>query len=1422
MALSRRTRRRLILLGLIVVVIAGGAFAAKGVLEWRRSRAIEEARATGFAAYSDGDHAAALESLGPLLRQFSDDLELVRAVAFSRVRLEEPDGGHLARAAVLLQRVVELDPSDVEAHRELLSIYPRLGFLRETLDTSDAILEAMPGDAEAMEARVRVLAALGRWSEASEVSASLVAADPDSERWKQLQISTALAGGAPVEEVIELAAQWPKSTFADGLDDLVLAALLAISGEVDGANNLIDAAVARGAGSGDRLAAMLSILADLGREADADALIRTFASKGDPGDAAFAVIASDWSLGAGRTDFVEELFEAAPENSQARAEYLIPLSLMTMGWQGADRDRWMEAIKRSSPVRVEAARAREAILAFDAVVAAGDRTAIEKATAAARRGDATVPELLATSMIAGSIGDSAGAKRFALAAEKSRNTLLGGMLLADSHARQGELVEAIGVSVSLLERYPSRVDPAVVLVTLWASAGTLPSDLLTRVRRQTGAGNALAFAERIVEVVGMIPVVASAYVEAAIEQRRPDLLEDAIVSLVTAEPPPVDAMLRVHGRILDLAPNLAASLRSRLAEVAAADPRVLALSIDPSQVGAELVVRLREVLPLEDADPTVREDAWLAAMSRIGSLTEPEFRDLAGEALAACPDSVALVGRILVDPRSWGDSGFARRIVDRSGELRGTDSVEYVLAEATWVLQHDADDVEARGVSIAKMNEQWLADPGSFTVGATLLRLLIADSKSDPQSAIRLGRQLIASRPDALELYPIVVSLMQSQGMLADAERLLLEFEARDRDGTISARQRAAVNYQQGNLEELVRSLAKLSARSGDAADAISLGMAAEATGDLASAERAYREALQDKRTAAEALVRLGAVLRRMGRLEDFERTLQAEGGVLTDLQREISLAELQFSGGDQRGAMARLAAAAERNPEEVPAWSALARACLVVGDAKSAGDAAIRGLRLDADSQELQSVAMTAAIQDGSWADTAVLGGGSGGTLPPVLVEGVRVLRAARTSDGRLAPDAPLLRSSRELCSRFGDSINAWRVAAALHQAAGQLADAKSIADAAARRFPDAADPVEWQIVAASGLGNLELASSLCIEWRRRSFPDVRRVDEAHAAIELARKRPDAALPLLARHRDLIIRDATARPGPYRALIASLMMTGAVRDAAELDRANLSASEASRATWAQIATMAPYPQGLEAMSILEAASPSDPFGRAQMIGRWIAFHERHPNGRGLDRARSLLPRSVSVPKDFDSRIAVIAKSDIERVAGDPAAARASLQSVINSYPRDIQERAKTVGSLSGPAQQELFREIEPLLYARNNLAMLLVEMDVSLDEALALVEQCVEIIPGNPDLRDTEAQVLMKLGRLSEAEQSSVMAIRAYPQNTSVLLTGVEILAASGRVEDAKQLMQRIRDIVAQEPWPSRQVEDRLRRVASAIDSQP
>jgi tetratricopeptide (TPR) repeat protein len=220
------------------------------------------------------------------------------------------------------------------------------------------------------------------------------------------------------------------------------------------------------------------------------------------------------------------------------------------------------------------------------------------------------------------------------------------------------------------------------------------------------------------------------------------------------------------------------------------------------------------------------------------------------------------------------------------------------------------------------------------------------------------------------------------------------------------------------------------------------------------------------------------------------------------------------------------------------------------------------------------------------------------------------------------------------------------------------------------------------------------------------------------------------------------------------------------------------------------------------------------------MIGRWVAFHARHPEGRAIDRARALLPRNLGEPRDYDSRIAIVARADIERALGDVAAAVRSLRSVLDSFSPDVQSRAAAIGTLTGQAQQDLFREIEPLLYARNNLSMLLLEQGTSLDEALGLVEQCLAIIPGSPELRDTHAQVLLKLGRVSEAEQSSVFAIQRLPTNASVILTGCEILLASGRVEDSRLLVQRVREILAREPWPSREVEDRLRRVASQIDS--
>ncbi len=1419
MAWSRRARRRVLLIVMILVVLTGGVIGAREVLQWQRARAFEQARNEGMAAFARGDHPASLATLGPLISRNPNDLEVVRAVAISRLNIEEEDDSHLPRAVVLFQRVVELDPQDLEARRELLRIYPRLGFMRESLDMADVILEANPDDPEALEARVQILMALGRWAEAADISARLVQQNPDSSRWKQLQISTALASGLEPSEAVELTKSWPRGRFDDGLDELVVAALLALKGESEESSRIANLGVARGAANGARLENMLSILSDLGLASEAERLIRDFAERIGVEDEVFTRIAAGWGFASGRSDFLIDLVEGSTDAGAARAELVAPLALLSIDLDPKTRGRWLRELEQSSPGRSEASRSRAAILAASDVVRSRDRKVFAELRSAAEAQNSTVMEKIAAARAALSIGDVVLTNRLAEAAESQERTFLGSLVLMEGKAQLGNMPEAIDHVLESIVRYPGRLEFALALVIMWCDGRPLPADLEERIVETTGDSDPLKLAERIVEAGGINAATAIPLAAAAIDQRRPDILDDVVVAMLAADPPQTTVMLNLRRRIEPLSPVLAERLLARLREASPEDPRVIAISVGTSGSDEERLRSLRDALPLDASEPSVRREAWLTLVGETQGMDGSLFRRVANEAVQEFPGDVVLLNRILFDQRTWEDRDLTRRVIDLGKQLRGEDSVEHMLAEANWLLTFDRDNGPARIEAIAKLNTELLSNPASYSIGATLLRLMIADSATDPQSAIRLGRRLLADRPDAIELYPIVIDLMQSQGSIADADRLLREFEAIDRDGLVSSRQRALSSFRQGNLEELVRDLSRVTDRSGRGNDSLALGRERAAVGDLAGAEQAYRAAMTDDAVKAEAVLRLGLVLQRMGRTEESKSMLSAVGGELSQLQTSLALAEIRVAEGDAKGAAADLQQAAATLGGDPLYWRGLAVTKIAAGDRGGAVDAAVEGLRLDPQSEDLLSIAISVAFEEPSVIDRAAATMASG-TTPAVLQESIRILRSARNESGRLSPDPDDLRMAKELCSRFGDAQAAWRLATGLHQAAGRSSEALALASAAARRFPDSPDPLQWQVFAASSLGDLDKASAMCAEWRRLRFPDVRPVDEAQAALELARNRPEAALVLLSRHRDLIAAEASTRPGPYRALLASMIMSGQVREAARMEQANLAGSEASAATWAEIASMAPYESGLEAMAILEANTPAEAGQRSRMIGRWLSFHARHPDGRGLERARSLLPRNLSVSSDYESRIFTVALADVERSSGEFEKANRNLRSVIESFPSNTQERAKTIGALSGQQQQQLFREIEPLLYARNNLAMLLVEQDTDLEDALSLVRDCLEILPGSPELRDTEAQVLLRLGRLSEAEQSSVFAIRSLPLSTPVLLTGAEILLASGRVEDSKLLVQRIREILAREPWPSQEVEDRLRRVGMNIES--
>jgi len=191
----------------------------------------------------------------------------------------------------------------------------------------------------------------------------------------------------------------------------------------------------------------------------------------------------------------------------------------------------------------------------------------------------------------------------------------------------------------------------------------------------------------------------------------------------------------------------------------------------------------------------------------------------------------------------------------------------------------------------------------------------------------------------------------------------------------------------------------------------------------------------------------------------------------------------------------------------------------------------------------------------------------------------------------------------------------------------------------------------------------------------------------------------------------------------------------------------------------------------------------------------------------------------VPPPRDRQSRLQNLAKADIARASGDVRTQLDTLRGIIDSYEDG------TMDEIAGlPADRRASRlfEVEPLLFAMNNLAMALLEQRRDLEEAERLVATCLDVLPGQPDLRDTHAQILMKLGRMSEAERSSAIALQGDIDNPAILATAAEILGSTGRFEEARLVLQRMRDAMRSDPWPDRELEARVDGVEAMVSNGP
>ncbi|HVX83194.1 MAG TPA: tetratricopeptide repeat protein [Phycisphaerae bacterium] len=175
-------KKRLILVGAIVVVLGGGAGAAVMVrLQMIRHR-FAQTRERGLAEYQRGESGRAMGDLGTYLQRYPQDVEALRGYAESRLKIEAPDGSHLSSGIGALRRLADIEQAQgkdvTDLQRRLCDLYLQDGLNMECSLLAAQILARHPDDAAMERDQVLALFRLRKYNDAKTENAKYIALRP--------------------------------------------------------------------------------------------------------------------------------------------------------------------------------------------------------------------------------------------------------------------------------------------------------------------------------------------------------------------------------------------------------------------------------------------------------------------------------------------------------------------------------------------------------------------------------------------------------------------------------------------------------------------------------------------------------------------------------------------------------------------------------------------------------------------------------------------------------------------------------------------------------------------------------------------------------------------------------------------------------------------------------------------------------------------------------------------------------------------------------------------------------------------------------------------------------------------------------------------------------------------------------------------
>lgn len=1387
MHLSRRGKRRLFVLLILVLIAAFSIYAFTTIRQMNQQRLIAEARAEGLAAYEAGDIDGALRKLSEFFSYEKSDLEVNLVFAEARSRQPMPNSRHLFEAMDLYTthglRLLETDESieNRQAQREeilnrLLRIYGQLGMRLELMQTADELLAIKPDAIDALAAKTEVLYLERRFDAAIAVADRLLELDPENLRWRRLWLRLQRDRGMSNEQLVATCRQWAQEWSEDGRYHLLAAGLLIEMNRLDEARTELEAVGRLGAGEQEVLDRAVALLDMLEMRSEADQLIAQ-TQRARPTEAWVREVSLRRLWHANQIDSAlaelqrieQEFASLSPGLQQLKVTILISANQL---------DKAREALKpllHASTLDKE----RDDDRAWAAALATAletDKADWQAALQALRNALSLAPQDAVLHFLMGDacmkVGEHAQAvASFHEAYTLEPNWMAAGIAYAESLLIVGRADEAFRVSRAVFTQAPKdRVAPFLLFARAYLSLF------------DAGVADQIVGADRsmLPELINMLDEVcrqlpghaeaATRLVEASVHAGRRDHALEFIEQRAADSAPDPDVLLALANVSRKYQLGADQVLLSRAREVAGLTvPVAFAMAERLAAEGkhAEGLKLIDEAMDTASLDEARLRMARCARCAYLIEMNHPQAMEALTQVVADYPDSVQVQQFVLSLPAAWDDARLMALTMAGMKRTLGEHSQQVRLAEANFLLRHHGDDESKLARAIVQISSVLDESPSSLAALSMLAEASMMGPHPNLSRATDALERAVLLYPGEPSLVVRLVNLLQRRGDFDRAARHLQHLA-----------QLSAINPQlkptelrllraQGDFEAALVRAAAIVNESSSVADQLVLAAMNYRAGRRDAAEEIYARLLAEPDPDSIVLSEAAEFYAATGRFDhglELLRRVPADGNMA---RQALMLGSFYQRHGRVDHAGQWLRRAVELDPNSPDARNELARHYISVQDQSAAREQAMAGLKLDPEHASLRATLAIANLSaPGADRKEAIELLRELGAENDSLLAALSLLEKVPVHNGTTAPTASNLAEARRLVEEHGGFLPCWLLAISLHVEAGKLNEAITLARRAISRLPGQPEPAQWatQLLIDARRWNEALVEAQ--EWRRRALADPLAADTMIALILLEQLRPRDAVAQLQPHQQQVVSDRDRAPDRFALYIRALTAAGQYDQAISLIAPLLNEDAKWRQLWLSVLPNFTDDRLYDALVLLDSGV-TDAGEILALAGQWTAFGQRTANEEYLNRAESLAAKLANNPQFAVSSL--LTRGAVAEARGDGDAAEALYRQALELEPENA--------------------------IALNNLAYVLATLQKRPDEALPHIQKAVELRPNVADLLDTRGVVLMGIGDFDAAEQAFAQAMSLRPGDAAIAFNMIELYLTSSRVDKAMRLINEIEE---------------------------